>query len=226
MSVDSVGNDAAGHPQLGRPVSDAHRPAVCCDQAGAALVAGLIPRRRPATVGRFVVAVAVDAFKGQPGRAFAHVCQKVQRAFQPGVADANASAAIVWKLLVRWIMAPRLHIDPGVVFLSACETMSQIGFGRPFLLQAAAGLNRAGAKVQGADDLFSSAVTHAVPVVGRPALFGKAGNNQSANTQTGAINKFRHFITSIMANNHWRERSNRVIEVPLSAAKPSYAGGF
>lgn len=226
MSVDSVGNDAAGNPQLGRPVSDAHRPAVCCDQASAALVAGLIPRGRPPTVGRFVVAVAVDALKAQPGGAFAHICQKVQWALQPGVADANASAAIVWKLLMRWILTPRLHIEPCVIFLSACEPMSQVGFGRPFLLQAAAGLDRAGSKVQGADDLFSPTVTHAVPVIGGSALFGKAGNNQSANTQPGAINKFRHFITSIMANNHWRARSNRVIEVPLSAAKPSYAGGI
>ena len=226
MSVDSVGDDAAANAQLGRPVSDAQRPAVRSDHASASLVAGLIRRGRPPAVGGFVVTVAVDALKGQPGRALAHVRQKVQRALQPGVAYANASPTIVWKLLVRWILAPRFHVDPYVVFLSSCEPMSQIGFGRPFLLQAAAGLDRAGAKMKGADNLRFAAITAAIPIVGSSALSGKAGNNQTANTQASAVNKFRHFITSIMVNNHCGTRSNRVIEVLLSAAKPSYAGAF
>lgn len=223
MPVDSVGNDAAGNPQLGRPVSDAHRFTVCCDQAGAPLVPRLIPSGRPAAVGRLVMTVAVDALKGQPGRALSHVCQKAHRAFQPRVADANASPTIVWKLFVRWILAPRFHVDPCVVLLSSRQSMCQIGCGGPFFLQAPAGLNRAGTDMQRADYLGSTAVAGAIPVVGGSALLSKAGDGQAANTQAGAINKFRHFFTSIMAINHCWVRSNRVIEFPLSAAKPSCA---
>jgi hypothetical protein len=223
MSIDSVGNDAAVNAQFGSPVSDAHRLTVRGDQVGAPLVAGLICSRRPAAVIRLVISVAVNALKSQSRRAFAHVRQELLRGIQPGLANANTASTVVWKFLVRWVQTPCFHVDPGIVFPSSSEAVSQVGSRRPFFLQAPAGLNSSGAQVEGADNLGSAAVAGAIPVIRRSALSSVADGGQATYLKPGSVNKFRHFITSIMAINHCWVRSNGVIEFPLSAAKPSRA---
>ena len=80
------------------------------------LVLRLLQWSRPATVGRFVVAVIVLSVNrmllGWPS---AHIRQKGAEVFPPSVANGDAAASVVNVLFIRRCVASALHVKPRLV---------------------------------------------------------------------------------------------------------------
>jgi hypothetical protein len=85
-----------------------------------AAVAVLNFPRRPSRVAWFVMAVCVDAVKGQIGRALSHVGKEIRIAMTPLLAYLNASAAIPAVVPFVGVVAAFVHTSPSLVSAREC----------------------------------------------------------------------------------------------------------
>lgn len=114
------------------PLSQGHGLTECSDLVISARVIRLLLWRGPATVARFVVAVAVDSFYRLTGRWLTHVCEKVLERL-PSLAHADASATINTESSARGVGAARLHPLPSCVCFryAAAHAMRSAALDRP-----------------------------------------------------------------------------------------------
>lgn len=193
MTIDPMGNHAAVDAKFSGPIGDAHGLTVGGDHPRASFVSGLVRSRRPFAVARFVMTVAVDALQRKARRTLTHVRKKLGWPVKPFGANLDSTSAVVRELLVLWIGAAGFHVKPSIIFLRASHTMRKIGFGCPFFLQAAAGLDAAIPQMASTNNLGVSAVADAIPVMNGAALLGVPNDGQSSDAQAGPVDKFHTF---------------------------------
>ena len=148
----------------------------------------------PLAIAWFIVSIwvwpAVEAF---PGRAFAHVGEKVVEAIKPAVADRDAAASIVFKPIAFWVEATSLHARPRMIG-TRISALPRVAMTKsvPFSLQASTTefMSFDGASGEGND--FSSAITAEDP----PSVFfsdmGKSYADEASKAQSGEIATVRH----------------------------------
>ena len=98
--------------KMSRSFGHGHRQAIELDHLVLADVVHLLALRGPATVARFVVAVAVDAVKRVALWSFAHVVQERTEVVQPLVAHADAAPAVERVGALSWVTTSFLGVSP------------------------------------------------------------------------------------------------------------------
>ena len=81
-----------------------------------ATIVHLLLHSRPATIGRFVVAVCIDAVQRVFWRAWSHVREERGEIVHPPFADRNSSATVVLVFVVARIQTATFHLDPRSIF--------------------------------------------------------------------------------------------------------------
>lgn len=129
--LESFENSSGAKPQDLSPFRNGHTATVVAQKSVVAFVPRLFCACRPATVGRFIMTVIIDAIY-LVGWAWnwPHVERKLMELF-PSLADMNAPSSISSKILVRWSVAPVHHVRPnGVNGSHACNyTLSPVYIG-------------------------------------------------------------------------------------------------
>ena len=130
-------------------------------------VGSLFRPRRPLAVGRFVVAVAVNALKCVSRRAFPHIRNKICRAFLPPLANRNASGPINRISFIARVLASVNCVSQRGYRADACcgFQKSVPCLPRTDLLgpHTAAAISRAAFKASRVYDYFCSAITPKPP---------------------------------------------------------------
>jgi hypothetical protein len=223
--IESPTDNGDRESSCARPFRNAFGLAVERNKAIRRAVVALLPWGSPTTIFRSVVALGVDPVKAGPFWSFAHVGKKILEVM-PAVTNFYPFTAIASVIGSAGTQASALHGIPrhkGWRF-GAFSTMTVTCIYVNFV--AATGLNGTGTKRDSGYDFASAAITDAVPK--RPtfgSLVREALNNESGKALTSKVDMTIHWFTSIMASNHWKVRNSGVIDVPFSAAKPSYAFG-
>lgn len=68
----------------------------------------------PSAIGRFVVAVVVDAVKSFPGRTLAHVFEKVPKVV-PSVTNRDSATSVPSVSMMCFGVAPSAHLHPRIM---------------------------------------------------------------------------------------------------------------
>jgi hypothetical protein len=102
-------------PKRLSPLCKGSRFPVQLVSVGSASVVGLLDRRRPANVSRFVSLVVVNAIYRRTLRWFSHVCVEGGKIIPPLVADSDATASPKVVPSAVWVVAAILHVGPSVV---------------------------------------------------------------------------------------------------------------
>jgi hypothetical protein len=143
-------------------------------------ICGLLFRRCPTAIARFVVPVIVrEAIKRMfKGRSLAHVCQEIRKA-TPSLAGRNAAPAIVFVPGIIGVEAPILHASPNSirridVAMPDGVTMNQcIPSRSTFPSTRTTGRRISSKQIVGSNHRFISAIALAIPH-SNPARTGRA----------------------------------------------------
>lgn len=210
---------------LSRPFSNIHGDAIERDWPIGGSVIALLLGRGPAAVFRAVIALTIDSVKAGSFRPFAHVGKEVLK-IKPSFTDLNPFSSIARIVGRCWAEASSFHRIPRnegrrLITLSTVTVLCIY-----FDFVATARFDCARTKRLCGDDFSCAAVTNAVPEGSSSSLFvGQAFNEQPGKPLSGQVDMTTHGFTSIRVSNHLKARNSGVIEVPFSAAKPSYAYG-
>ena len=132
---------------------------------------GLLAQTCPATIGRFVIAVAVDAVDAVFGSRFApHVGEKVS-VVVPTFTDRDALTAI--ELIIRSAksIAARAHRDPSAPFWSFLSfTMGSVSLNYCFAIKASARFTATFSQGTAGNKEICSAITVAKPALSKSGM--------------------------------------------------------
>ena len=134
-------------------------------------ILGLLAQARPATIGRFVIAVAVDAVDAVFGSRFAsHVGEKVS-VVVPTLTDRNALTAI--ELIIRSAksITTSAHRDPSAPFWSFLSfTMGSVSFNHCFAIKTSARFTAAFSQGTAGNKEICSAIAVAKPALSKSGI--------------------------------------------------------
>lgn len=95
--------------------------------SASATITCLLKRCRPSTVGRFVIAIVVDAINGMNFRwLWPHIGQKSTEVVLPSFANMNAASTIVLKLRMASIETSRFDVSPRAVSCRVATSMTML----------------------------------------------------------------------------------------------------
>jgi hypothetical protein len=193
-----------------RPVRDGQGLALPSHRPVVALIAGLLRLCGPANVARLVIAVYVDAVKGMPWRrTLSNVSEERQEVQLPSVADSDASAAVVWIVLLPRIKASVLHLPPTLVgwiseTVASCASVLCCPASKLFISHASARLRNLKGVMASALCLAAVVASAHIPLL---ALVGNDG--QAIEPHPGKVSKswhMRNFTTEAAVNGYLIKR--------------------
>jgi hypothetical protein len=131
----------------------------------------------PPTVCRLVVSARIDAVKREARRTWAQVCEEGLKVVTPLFAHGDSQGAVEWVTGVTWVIASRLRVLPGVVFLRLRSAVCSSACARHLSAKAAAALRLTVIQSLGRDFDRFPAVAETDPArarslsSGRPTLY-------------------------------------------------------
>lgn len=128
----------------------------------AAVVQGLLLRRRPAAILLAIGAGIVHTIQRSALWPWPHILEKRCKTGAPTVADRNATPTVICVGLIIRIVAPLFHRIPEVVFRSMMQAVRRHQSGRDFPMQAATTARPISERLA-TDNLFGAAIASAYP---------------------------------------------------------------
>lgn len=160
----------------------------------------------PSAVFRAISAISIYSVKRFFVWSLAHVFNKVCKGIFPPVANLYPSAAVKVKPRSVLVFTPLLHSRPNSVCPRLGHPVRSGPYFRGFSRKAPAGNRSAAIEMPSGNDLFYSAVTHAIPhncVSG--GVVCSRNNKKPAEFLPGYINRFSHFFTKFVSRKNGRQ---------------------